>query len=53
LQKKLDLVMITYELAYPVQLSFSTVIIVLATLFGLGCIASIIASQSIKKKLLI
>lgn len=52
LQKKLGLVMITYELAYPVQLSILTVVIVLATLFGLGTIASIIASQSIKKKLL-
>jgi len=51
LQKKYGLVMITYEIAYPVQLSFTTVVIVFMTLFGLGFVASIIASRSIKKSL--
>jgi len=52
LQKKYGLVMITYEIAYPVQLSFTTVVIVFMTLFSLGFVASIIASRSIKKSLI-
>jgi len=51
LQKTYGLVMITYDIAYPVELSFLTVIIVLATLFSLGFVASVIASRSIKKSL--
>lgn len=53
LQQQYSLIMITYNIAYPVQLSVATVCIVLATLLVLGFIASLIASRSIKKSLVI
>lgn len=51
LQQHYSLIMITYNIAYPVQLSIATVGIVFTTLFILGFIASLIASRSIKKSL--
>ncbi len=52
LQQSFDLVMLTPELAYPVRLNFLNVIIVLATIFTLGIIASRIASQRITRQLI-
>lgn len=52
LQQTFDLVMLTPELPYPVRLHFINVLIVLATIFALGIIASRIASQRITKKLI-
>ena len=46
LQHSFELVMLTPELAYPVRLNFLNVLIVLATIFALGIIASRIASLS-------
>ncbi|WP_010182600.1 ABC transporter permease [Aquimarina agarilytica] len=53
IQQASGLVMITPTLAYPTQLSFLNGIIVLATLYVLGVIASSIASLSIKKEILV
>jgi lipoprotein-releasing system permease protein len=52
LQQSFDLVMLTPELPYPVRLNFTNVIIVLATIFALGIIASRIASQRITHNLI-
>jgi len=52
LQQSFDLVMLTPELPYPVRLSFINVLIVLATIFALGIIASRIASQRITRQLI-
>ncbi len=52
LQQSFDLVMLTPELAYPVRLNVFNIILVLATIFALGIIASRIASQRITKKLI-
>jgi lipoprotein-releasing system permease protein len=52
LQQLFDLVMLTPELPYPVGLNFFNVLIVLATIFALGIIASRIASQRITKQLI-
>ena len=49
LQQKHALVMITPSLAYPVDLQFINIGIVLATILTLGIIASRIASQRIAK----
>ncbi len=51
LQQKFGLLMITYDLPYPVQINLINVALVIITLLILGIIASLIASQSIKKKL--
>ncbi len=53
LQQKYGLIMITYDIAYPVKLSALTVLIVLTTLLVLGCLASLFASRSIKKSLVV
>ena len=52
LQQTFDLVMLTSELPYPVGLNFINVLIVLATIFSLGIIASRIASQRITPNLI-
>lgn len=52
IQQTFELVMLTPDLAYPVRLNFLNVIIVLATIFALGIIASRIASQRITKQLI-
>jgi len=52
LQQSFELIMLTPELPYPVSLNFLNVLIVLATIFALGIIASRIASQRITKKLI-
>ncbi|WP_296383440.1 FtsX-like permease family protein [Winogradskyella sp.] len=52
LQQSFDLVMLTPELPYPVRLNFLNILIVLATIFALGIIASRIASQRITKQLI-
>lgn len=52
LQQSFSLVMLTPELPYPVRLNFFNVLIVLATIFALGIVASRIASQRITKQLI-
>ena len=52
LQQTFELVMLTPDLAYPVRINFLNVIIVLATIFALGIMASKIASQRITKQLI-
>lgn len=47
LQQNFEFVMLTPDLAYPVRIHFSNVLIVLATIFALGILASKIASQRI------
>ena len=51
LQMNYDLVMITSNLPYPVQMKFENIVIVLATIFILGLIASYIAAGRSKKAL--
>lgn len=51
LQMKYDLVMITPNLPYPVQLKVMNIIVVLGTIFTLGLIASYIAAGRSKKAL--
>ncbi len=53
IQQVSALVMITQTLAYPTKLSFLNGIVVLATLYILGAVASSIASLSIKKDILV
>lgn len=52
LQQSFDFIMLTPDLPYPVRLNFINVLIVLATIFALGIIASRIASQRITKQLI-
>lgn len=52
LQQSFDLVMLTAELPYPVNLNLLNVLLVLATIFALGITASRIASQRITKQLI-
>lgn len=52
LQQHFELIMITPTLAYPVIFSIENVLIVLTTIVTLGCIASLIASSRVSKKLL-
>lgn len=52
LQQQYELVMVTPTLAYPVVFSLENVLIVLATIVGLGFVASLIASSRVSKKLL-
>ena len=52
LQQQFDLVMLTPELPYPVRLKLINVLIVVATLFILGIVASRIASQRINRELI-
>ena len=52
LQQQFNWVMITPTLAYPVVFSIENVLIVLATIFSLGILASLIASSRVSKKLL-
>ncbi len=52
LQQSFDLIMLTPELAYPVRLNAFNILLVLATIFALGIVASRIASQRITKKLI-
>lgn len=51
LQMNYDLVMITPNLPYPVEMKFQNIIIVLLTIFTLGLIASYIAAGRSKKAL--
>ncbi|WP_179375449.1 ABC transporter permease [Winogradskyella wichelsiae] len=52
LQLSFELVMLTPDLPYPVGINFFNVLIVLATIFALGIIASKIASQRITQGLI-
>ena len=52
IQQYFQLIMITPTLAYPVVFNLQNVILVLATIFSLGLIASWIASSRVSKKLL-
>ena len=52
LQQHFSLVMITQSMAYPVKFNVQNIIIVLATIFTLGIISSLIASSRVSKKLL-
>lgn len=52
LQQQFQWVMITPNLAYPVVFSVQNVLLVLATISGLGLLASWIASSRVTKKLL-
>lgn len=52
LQHQFGLIMITDTLAYPVVFSLENVAIVLLTILSLGCIATLIASSRVSKKLL-
>jgi lipoprotein-releasing system permease protein len=51
-QRSFELVMLTPELPYPVRLNFLNILIVIATIFALGILASRIASQRITKQLI-
>lgn len=51
LQHQFELIMITDTLAYPVVFTFENVLIVLATIVSLGCIATLTASSRVSKKL--
>ncbi len=51
IQYYFQVIMITETLAYPVNFNFQNIIIVLATIFILGFIASWIASSRVNKKL--
>ncbi len=52
LQQTFELIMLTPELAYPVHMDPTNVLIVLATILTLGIVASRIASQRITQKLI-
>ncbi len=52
LQQHFQLIMITPTLAYPVKFTVQNILIVLATVILLGCLASFIASRRINAKLL-
>jgi lipoprotein-releasing system permease protein len=52
LQQSFEFIMLTPELPYPVGLQLINVLIVLATIFALGIIASRIASQRITQNLI-
>jgi lipoprotein-releasing system permease protein len=51
LQHQFQLIMITDTLAYPVVFTIENVLIVLATIISLGCVATLIASSRVSKKL--
>ena len=51
-QEYFSLVMITNTMAYPVSYSFMNIIIVLATIFTLGIVASRIAASRVSKRLI-
>ena len=51
-QSQFDLIMLTPNLPYPVKLRVINIILVLATIFLLGIVASRIASQRITKNLI-
>lgn len=48
-QLEFEWFMINYQLAYPVQLTFENLMIVLATVLVLGLLASTLASERVKK----
>ena len=52
LQQHYSLIMITPSMAYPVKFNIQNIAIVLATIFTLGIISSLIASSRVSKKLL-
>jgi len=52
LQQHYSLIMITSSMAYPVKFNAQNIVIVLATIFTLGIISSLIASSRVSKKLL-
>ncbi|WP_344715520.1 ABC transporter permease [Winogradskyella damuponensis] len=52
IQQSFELIMLTPDLAYPVKFNFFNVLIVFATIFALGIIASRIASQRITPSLI-
>ena len=51
LQKEYALFMITQHLAYPVELTLYNVFSVIITILILGCLAALIASSRISRKL--
>ncbi|RZN82591.1 MAG: ABC transporter permease [Winogradskyella sp.] len=51
-QQQFEWIMLTSDFPYPVNLQLSDVIIVIVTIFGLGIIASKLASQRITKDLI-
>jgi lipoprotein-releasing system permease protein len=51
-QLQFELAMLTSSLPYPVRIEFTNIILVLATIFVLGIVASRIASQRITKNLI-
>ncbi|GGI56226.1 ABC transporter permease [Winogradskyella haliclonae] len=51
-QVKLEWVMLTPEFPYPVKLEIMNIVVVIVTIFGLGIIASKLASQRITKNLI-
>ena len=51
-QLQFEWIMLTSDFPYPVNLKLSDVIIVIGTIFGLGIIASKLASQRITKDLI-
>ncbi|WP_225035957.1 ABC transporter permease [Winogradskyella sp. SM1960] len=52
IQQSFEFVMLTPDLAYPVRINVLNVLIVLGTIFGLGIVASKIASQRITQGLI-
>ena len=52
LQQSFELIMLTPELPYPVRMNVFNILIVLATIFALGIVASRIASQRITRQLI-
>jgi lipoprotein-releasing system permease protein len=52
IQQSFNLVMLTPDLPYPVRMNVYNILIVLATIFALGIVASRIASQRITKDLI-
>lgn len=52
IQQQFKVIMITPSLPYPVAFLFKNVLIVFATIFSLGFLASLIASSRVSKKLL-
>lgn len=52
-QQTFNLIMLTPELAYPVDLKLFNIVLVLLTIFALGIVAAQIASQRITKALII
>ncbi|HEU4497429.1 MAG TPA: ABC transporter permease, partial [Flavobacterium sp.] len=52
LQQQFSLIMITPTMPYPVNFNWQNALIVLATIFTLGSVSSLIASSRVTKNLL-